>query len=104
MVEAEVVLKYAKIIGLDPAKLKFSWSPKSKEELDKIHPVEKRMLSTISASAGIVEGKTSRGVDINEEVKKWKVEFGDEEGGKTEKWVRDAMPDYEYLKARRLRA
>ncbi|KAE9367517.1 hypothetical protein N431DRAFT_561474 [Stipitochalara longipes BDJ] len=99
----EVVLKYAKIIGLDSKKLKFSWTPKSKEELDKMWDVERRMLSTISASAGIVEGKTSKGLDVDEETKKWKVEFGEVEGTRIEKWVRDAMPDYEYLKSRRLR-
>lgn len=103
MLEPEVVLKYAKIIGLDPGKLKFQWSAKSKEELDKMWNVERRMLSTISSSTGIVEGKTSKGLVLEEEVQKWKVEFGEEEGGKIERWVRDAMPDYEYLKAKRLR-
>ena len=61
------------------------------------------MLSTLSASTGIVEGKTSNDLDIDKEVKKWKVEFEEEGGAHIEKWVRDAMPDYEYLKSRRLR-
>ena len=61
------------------------------------------MASTISSSAGIVEGKTSKGLVLDEEGRKWKVEFGEEEGSKIEKWVRDAMPDYEYLKDKRLR-
>ncbi len=104
MLEPKVVVKYAKVIGLDPTKLKFSWSPKNKEELDKMWSVERRMLLTISASAGIVEGKTSRGVVIDEEVGKWKAEFGEEEGSKIERWVKNDMDDYEYLKTRRLRA
>ena len=102
MLEPELVVKYAKIIGLDPTKLKFSWTPKRKEELDKLWDVERRMLSTISASAGILEGKTANGIVIDDEVVKWKVEFGEDEGAKIERWVRGAMMDYEYLKARRL--
>ncbi|MCJ1305305.1 hypothetical protein MMC08_008119 [Hypocenomyce scalaris] len=103
MVEPEVVLRYSTIVGMDPTKLKFSWAPASKEELDKMRGFERRMRSTISASAGIVEGKTSTNLDIDEEAKKWRVEFGVEEGEKIEKWVRAAMSDYEYMKARRLR-
>jgi hypothetical protein len=78
MLEPELVLKYAKIIGLNPTKLKFSWTPKRKEELDKLWDVERRMLSTISASAGIVKGKTASGIVIEEEVAKWMVEFGEQ--------------------------
>jgi hypothetical protein len=83
--------------------LKFSWTPKRKEELDKLWDVERRMLSTISASTDIVEGKTASGIVIDDEVAKWKGEFGEDEGAKIERWVRDAMWDYEYLKARRLK-
>jgi hypothetical protein len=103
MIEREVVLRYSKIVGLDPTKLEFSWAPASKEELDKMRGPERRMRSTISASAGIVEGKTSTDLDIDEEMKKWRVEFGEEEGEKIEKWVRAAILDYEYMKAKRLR-
>jgi hypothetical protein len=103
MLEPEVVLKYAKIVGLDPEKLRFEWNAKSKKDLDKMWNVERRMLSTISNSTGIVEGKTSMGLVVEEEVRKWKTEFGEEEGGKIERWVMEAMPDYEYLKAKRLK-
>ncbi len=103
MTESEVVLRYSKIVGLDPAKLKFSWAAASKEELDKMSKPENRMKSTILGSAGIVEGKTSTGLEIDEEARKWRVEFGEEKGAKIEKWVRAAMPDYEFMKAKRLR-
>jgi hypothetical protein len=65
MLGPEVVMKYAKIVCLYPEKLKFSWSPKSKQEMDKVHSVERRILSTISASGGIMEGKTSKGIDMD---------------------------------------
>ena len=103
MIEPEVVLRYSIIIGLDPTKLRFSWASASKEELDKMQGPERRMRSTLSASEGIIEGKTSTNLNIDEEAKKWRAEFGEEEGEKIEKWVRAAMPDYEYMKAKRLR-
>lgn len=61
------------------------------------------MKSTIMASSGIVEGKSAQYIDIDQEAQKWKVEFGVDEGKKMEGWVRAAMPDYEYLKAKRLK-
>lgn len=83
--------------------MKFSWAPASKEELDKMQGSERRMRLTISASAAIIKGITSTDLDIDEEAKKWRVEFGEEEGEKIEKWVRAVMPDNEYMKAKRLR-
>jgi hypothetical protein len=103
MLEPELVIRYAHIIGLDPTKLKFSWKPASMEQLDKMPEFAKRILSSLHASAGILEGKTSNNIDIDEEAKKWRIEFGEEEGDKIEKWARAAMPDYEYMKAKRLR-
>jgi hypothetical protein len=50
-----------------------------------------------------VEGKIASGIVIDDEVVKWKGEFGEDEGVKIERWVRGAMRDYEYLKARRLK-
>jgi hypothetical protein len=75
MPEPNLMLRYAKIIGLDPAKLKFSWSPKNKEEMDKMWTAGRRMLSTIPNSTRIVEEKTSKGLVLDDEVRKWKVEF-----------------------------
>lgn len=65
--------------------------------------VGQRMLSAISASSGIITGKTSINLDIDTEAKKWKEEFGEQEGEKVERMVRAAMPDYEFMKAKRLR-
>ncbi|KAH8803057.1 hypothetical protein F5884DRAFT_494832 [Xylogone sp. PMI_703] len=98
----EIVHKYCEIIGLDPSKIKTAWEPASKEELDKMFGPERRMRSTISASTGIIQGKAATNLDIEEESRKWKAEFGGEEGEKLLRWVKAAMPDYEYMKAKRL--
>ncbi|KAH8682788.1 hypothetical protein BGZ60DRAFT_398738 [Tricladium varicosporioides] len=103
MLDQSIVIQYAERIGLNPDKLRFSWDSMANEEVEKMWKVEKRMKSTIIASSGIVEGKTAQNINIEEEAKKWKVEFGEEEGEKIERWVRAALHDYEYLKARRFR-
>ncbi|KAJ5948575.1 hypothetical protein N7454_001882 [Penicillium verhagenii] len=60
------------------------------------------MLSTLENSSGIVRDKAPEDVDIDAEAAKWRVEFGEEIGGLVEEYVRKSMPDYEYLKARRI--
>jgi hypothetical protein len=61
--------------------------------MDKMWNAERRMLSTIPNSTGIVEGKTSKGLVLDDEVRKWKVDFREEERANIEKWIRDAIPD-----------
>ncbi|KAJ8119407.1 hypothetical protein ONZ43_g3633 [Nemania bipapillata] len=98
----ELVKKYAGLVGLDPEKLRFSWEKASQEQLEKLRAAEKLMLGTINASTGVDKGKIAGDIDISAEAEKWRDEFGEEGGRKLERWVREAMPDYEYLRSRRL--
>ncbi|KAK2734496.1 hypothetical protein FQN57_001660 [Myotisia sp. PD_48] len=103
--EPEAVLKLADIMGLDREKLKFKWDPISTEEKQKrYNDMEKRMLSTLNESTGIMKDKIASNIDIEAESVKWKKEFGEIDGQKMYNWVKEAMPDYEYLKARKIRA
>ncbi|KAK2826880.1 hypothetical protein FQN49_007364 [Arthroderma sp. PD_2] len=105
MADETVVTKLADIIGLDRESLKFTWKPISAEEKEKkYNPMEQRMLSSLNASNGIMKDKLAANIDIEAEVPKWKAEFGEVDGANMYKWVTDAMPDYEYLKSRRLTA
>ena len=106
MLKPEVVLKFTKLAGLDPTKLKFEWEPVT-NDLDQNYPpsdIGRRMLSTLNESSGILLEKTSTSIDIGMEAKTWREEFGEKIGRHMEKLVRAAMPDYEYMKARSLRA
>ena len=104
LTEPEVIVRFCEILGLDSTKLQFNWAPADEEKLAELgDDIVRRMLSTLSASAGIMGGKTSAGLDIDAEAKKWREEFGEDMGIKMEGWVRAAMPDYEFLWARRLR-
>ena len=100
----DVIVQFCELVGLDVAKLRFEWTPASKEDLAQMRDdVQRRMRSTLSASAGVMKEKTSGAVDISAEARKWKVEFGETEAEKIEGWVTAAMPDYEFLKAKRLK-
>jgi hypothetical protein len=62
----------------------------------------KAMLSSVFASSGVTKGKTATNLDINVEAKVCKVEFGESQGEEMERLVREAMPDYEFLRSKRL--
>ena len=99
-----VILRLCELTGLDKTKLRYEWDKAKKDEIEELDKPAQRMLSTLNASNGIMKEKTAGTVDIDAEVKKWEVEFGEETAAIIEKAVRDAMPFYEYMKARRLRA
>jgi hypothetical protein len=103
MANPAVVQKYAALMGMDPTKVQSTWSPVTEEEREKMTKRAQRMLSTLNASNGIMADKSSANIDVAAETEKWRKEFGDEGAEKLETWVRAAMPDYEYLRERRLR-
>lgn len=99
----EIMRKYAKVVGLDPAVIRYEWEKASDEEMEKLGKSVRRMKDTILGSTGIVEGKMSHGLVLEREVEKWKAEFGDVLGARLELLVREGMGDYEWLWDRRLR-
>ena len=103
MTEPGVLLRLCEITGLDATKLRYSWDQANKEKMENMNPMEKCMLSSLLASSGIDKSKTAASLNIETEARKWREEFGEERGAILEKYVRDAMPNYEYLKSKRLR-
>lgn len=101
--EPEILSLYCKKVGMDPGQLRFSWDQADPEKLSKMHPAQRAMRTTIYDSTGIVKDKSVRHLDILDEVMKWRSEFGDIAAEHIERLVRSAMPDYEYLRERRLR-
>ena len=102
MKQPELVVAYARKAGLDPDKVIFSWDKASNEQVDALSPPEKIMLSSINASTKVDPSKLAGNVDVNKEAARWRHEFGEEMGRKLEAAVREAMPDYEFLHARRM--
>ena len=102
MTSPELMSKYARLAGLDPDKLRFSWEKASQEELSNMSAMARMMLSSLSASDSVNLDKVAGNLDIAKEAAKWRVEFGDEDGSKLESWVHAAMPDYEHMRSKRL--
>ncbi|OAQ71371.1 P-loop containing nucleoside triphosphate hydrolase [Pochonia chlamydosporia 170] len=98
----ELVRHFCDYVGLDSTKVRFEWSSISKDDLANEHPIRRHTRATLLTSSGIERGKTFFGLSVEGEVEKWKDEFGHPAADRLEGWVRAAMPDYEYLRGRRL--
>lgn len=103
MAQPEMVAPLCEIVGMDAARLPFSRETVSEEDQAQQSPVERRMRDTLNASVGVVEGKTWTGLDVAAEAKKWREEFGQRDGESMGRWVRAAMADHEFMRARRPR-
>ncbi|KAI1322744.1 hypothetical protein F5Y16DRAFT_385721 [Xylariaceae sp. FL0255] len=103
MLYPALVEKYADIVGLDREKLRFSWKKATEEEMEKLDPQARHMLKSLNASDGVDPSKLAANYNLDDEAKKWRVEFGEARGANLEKLVREALPDYEYMRERRLR-
>lgn len=101
----ELLKKYCRLVGFEEERMRFQWEVAGKGDLLASTEVGRRMNSTVNSSTGLVQGKlaSADGINIEVEAIKWREEFGEEGGKRMEGWVRDAMPDYEFLRERRLR-
>ncbi|RAL08276.1 uncharacterized protein BO97DRAFT_408475 [Aspergillus homomorphus CBS 101889] len=112
--EPATVRRFCQLAGLEESVVKFEWGADEQQkkmaeaeltqEQRDYNAARKIMLATLEGSSGVLKEKTPAMVDIEAEVAKWKVEFGDEVAGMLERAVREAMPDYEFLRARRMTA
>jgi hypothetical protein len=111
----DVVLRFCEETGLDKNAVQFEWKDDNINQLmlrlqnsqNEVSDYEKEankiMTSTLRTSSGIIKDKTPATVDIEAEVEKWKEEFGPEGAAMIERTVWAAMPDYEYLREKRLK-
>lgn len=115
-----VVVRFAEETGMDPKVLQFEWESQDHEKKtgfwasdhakasagDDVEGSHIRaanvMLTTLSSSSGMIKNRTPAEVDLAVEAQNWKVEFGSRVAEFIEKAVLESMPDYEYLKARRI--
>ncbi|PYH98461.1 hypothetical protein BO71DRAFT_395246 [Aspergillus ellipticus CBS 707.79] len=110
----QVVTRFCEQTGMDKETLKFDWdgepeegngprmSKGNTEQQDMQLKINSIMVSSLASSSGIMKDKAPLTIDIAGEMAKWKAEFGEEAATRMEEAVLESMPDYEYLKARRL--
>lgn len=98
-----LVEKYCTLVGLSPEAVRWKWEKSTEEEVSMMPPIEQRMTSTITASEGVIKGKSAKGLVLEDEVPKWREEFGEDLGARMEGWVKAALGPYEEMTAARLR-
>lgn len=101
MADPEIIARFCDVVGLDRSKLQLSWEAASKETLENTNPGDRRMKDTLLASTGIDPEKIKREVSLEEEMRKWEVEFGEAGALELADWVKSALPDYEFLRSRK---
>ncbi|EME80915.1 uncharacterized protein MYCFIDRAFT_87051 [Pseudocercospora fijiensis CIRAD86] len=98
--------KLAEYIGFDTNALQYKWNECSKDQKEKQEAHFQRMLSSLNESNGVKVDPAKLSSSIKsaaELVPKWTEEFGEATAKKLERWVEAAMPDYNYLRERRMR-
>ncbi|GIK06542.1 hypothetical protein Aspvir_002192 [Aspergillus viridinutans] len=99
--DPEIVCRLAKLLGLDESSVQYSWTPRTDKDA---FYLKKAFMQTLNASSGVQKDKTSASLDIEDEIRKWKGEFGESLGQLIENCVSAAMPDYEYLRSKRFQS
>jgi hypothetical protein len=101
MANPQLLVNVSKTIGLDPSRLKFTWTAtQTPEEIAAKaaqNPQHLEFMETLDRSTGIVQDKTRLSINLDREKGKWREQFGSEQSAKLEAWVIAAMSDYKYL-------
>ena len=98
----EIVMKdLCEQAGLDASSVIYSWPKATTEEVDALSAPEAQSFRTINSSEGILPGYSLDDRDLDGEMRSWGDKFGREWADLMREMVRKAMPDYEYLRARR---
>ncbi|XWW97827.1 hypothetical protein V2A60_005814 [Cordyceps javanica] len=99
VLEGDAVHRLARTVGMDPAQVLESWAPRSTEGLVPLH---KSYVQGIWESTGVDKSKSARCLDLEAKYRGWRETYGDEVGGFMVKLTESYLPDYEYLKSKRL--
>jgi len=90
-----VVVELCRLTGMNENEIITKW-PARKQQYD-IKQFQQRMTGRIDTSTHIMSGPNARRLVLNEEVMKWKGEFGEEIADLLEKIVNEMMSSYKYL-------
>lgn len=100
MYNRAAVAELCRRVGLDPAMTRYEWR---KAQLENSYDRESEYQDVLTQSESILPGKGSDIVKLEDEIPKWKAEFGEERANLLLELVDDAMSDYEYLSERSIR-
>ncbi|UJO24992.1 hypothetical protein CLAFUW4_14639 [Fulvia fulva] len=103
MSSPEFVRHLASEAGLDASTCLFEWDAMSEDDQAAQHPMYVKLQQTLINSTGLVPGKVKGAPVLEDEERKWREKFGVEGAVSIKEMVEWAMPDYEYLRDRKLR-
>lgn len=101
MTNPKMVKNLAKKAGLDPEQCIFEWPAATREEQAQMFPRYVQLQQSLLNSTGLLQGKDRRNVVIEDEMQKWREEFGDQNAIFVKELVHASMPHYEYLRSRK---
>ena len=95
-------------LGLDPEAVAYTWPKGTKEDLE-VYPEPFRDMvgtikKTIMGSEGVVPGNTAVDFDMAKAEQEWTKTWGEQGAAEVKELVERTMPEYEYMRAKRLRA
>lgn len=99
VLEGDTVHRLAATLGMDPAQVLQSWEAKS---TDGLVPMVKSYVQGIWESTGIDKSKSARFLDLEAMYSGWRELYGNEVGNAMVKLTESYMPDYEYLKSKKM--
>ncbi len=99
ILEGDTVHRLARTVGMDPAQVLESWEAKSTEGLI---PMHKSYVQGIWESTGIDRSKSSKSLDLEAKYKGWRETYGDEAADTMVRVTESYLPDYEYLKSKKM--
>lgn len=102
MSDEEVIRSLAKKAGLKPEKCVFKWEKTGEDQQKGMHPMYILLQQTLLNSEGLVKSKSIKKVDLDEEIVKWREQFGPDNAEWMAEKVRESMPDYEFLRSKKI--
>ncbi|KAF9261018.1 hypothetical protein L218DRAFT_906236 [Marasmius fiardii PR-910] len=96
--------KLCALIGVDESRIQYEWAPKASHTPMDVEHNEQIYLKTIYESTGVIKDKGKvEPPALEDEVRRWTVEYGEDIALKLKGYVEEAMDDYNYLSQFRIR-
>ncbi|KAK2865067.1 hypothetical protein FQN49_003945 [Arthroderma sp. PD_2] len=102
IIDGESMAKLCKICDMDPECIRYKWEKSVPADSATLGARQLSYMGGIWGSTSIDKSKSSRGLNMEAKYDSWKEEFGITAADQLCKRVRDAMPDYEYLKSKKI--
>ncbi|KAM5452785.1 hypothetical protein MaudCBS49596_003091 [Microsporum audouinii] len=102
ILSGECLAEVCRQCGMDVEHIMYEWEKTNPNERKVLTERHLSYMGDLWASTGLDRSKSSEGLDMQVKYGKWKEEFGIVVADELYRLVEDAMPDFEYLKSKRI--